>query len=150
MQGRVDEGIRFLVDREADWGSDNLFTVHNWWHLALYLLEAGETARRILEIYDAEVHNAKSDGVPLEMVDASALLWRLLLDGQDTGDRFGARSPMPGHRASRRRRGTCSTTCTESWRSWVPVDSQRPSATSRNSRAMSIAMAQARTFAWHR
>src|SRR5690606_10501415 len=43
MQGRVDEGIRFLQSREADWGSGNLFTVHNWWHLALYLLEAGRT-----------------------------------------------------------------------------------------------------------
>ncbi len=89
MQGRVDEGIRFLVDREADWGSGNLFRVHNWWHLALFLLEIGEIDR-ILDIYDAEVHNAKSDGVPLEMLDASALLWRLLLDGHDTGERFGA------------------------------------------------------------
>ena len=89
MQGRVDEGIRFLVDREADWGSGNLFTVHNWWHLALFLLEIG-AIDRILDIYDAEVHNAKSDGVPLEMLDASALLWRLLLDGIDTGERFAA------------------------------------------------------------
>jgi len=89
MQGRVDDGIRFLTGREADWGRGNLFTVHNWWHLALYLLEAGDTAGA-LEIYDAEVHNAKSDGVPLEMLDASALLWRLLLDGRDTDDRFAA------------------------------------------------------------
>jgi tetratricopeptide (TPR) repeat protein len=89
MQGRVDDGIRFLVDREADWGSGNLFTVHNWWHLALYNLEVGDVDR-VLDIYDAEVHNAKSDGVPLEMVDASALLWRLLLDGHDTGERFDA------------------------------------------------------------
>jgi tetratricopeptide (TPR) repeat protein len=89
MQGRVDEGIRFLVDREADWGSGNLFAVHNWWHLALFLLEIG-AIDRILDIYDAEVHNAKSDGVPLEMLDASALLWRLLLDGIDTGERFAA------------------------------------------------------------
>ena len=38
MQGRVDDGIRFLRSRQADWGDGNLFTVHNWWHLALYLL----------------------------------------------------------------------------------------------------------------
>jgi tetratricopeptide (TPR) repeat protein len=87
MQGRVDEGIRFLVARQDDWGKGNLFTVHNWWHLALYLLEAGEPDRA-LAIYDAEVHNDSSDGVPLEMLDASALLWRLALDGSDTGDRF--------------------------------------------------------------
>jgi hypothetical protein len=88
MQGRVVDGVRFLADREADWGSGNLFTVHNWWHLALFLLEIG-AIDRILEIYDAELHNAQSEGVPLEMLDASALLWRLLLDGYDTGDRFG-------------------------------------------------------------
>jgi hypothetical protein len=39
-------------------------------------------------VYDGRVHHADSDGVPLEMLDASALLWRLYLDGADTGDRF--------------------------------------------------------------
>lgn len=87
MQGRVDEGIGFLTTRESDWGTGNLFTVHNWWHLAVYLLEAGKTDRA-LGIYDAEIHNQKSDGVPLEMLDASALLWRFALDGLSTGDRF--------------------------------------------------------------
>src|SRR5262245_28490156 len=52
MQGKVDEGIRFLRSHEADWGSGNLFTVHNWWHLALYLLEAGRYDEA-LAIYDA-------------------------------------------------------------------------------------------------
>ena len=68
--------------------SGNLFTVHNWWHLALYQLEIGHPERS-LEIYDAELHNTNSAGVPIEMLDASALLWRLLLDGIDTGGRFG-------------------------------------------------------------
>jgi hypothetical protein len=88
MQGRVDEGVRFMLDREADWGTGNLFTTHNWWHLALYSLEACDTATA-LEIYDAQLHHAGSSGVPIEMLDASALLWRLLLDGADTGGRFG-------------------------------------------------------------
>ena len=89
MQGRIDEGIRFLSSRRDDWGAGNLFTVHNWWHLALYQLEAGNVAEA-LAIYDAEVHNPDSAGVPLEMLDASALLWRLHLDGHDTGGRFDA------------------------------------------------------------
>ena len=88
MRGMVAEGIRFLQSREADWGSGNLFTAHNWWHLAVYLLEAGRVADA-LAVYDAQIHNADSVGVPLEMLDASALLWRLLLDGEDTGGRFG-------------------------------------------------------------
>ena len=76
-----------MTDREADWGDGNFFTVHLWWHLALYLLEAGRIDD-VLRIYDASIHNESSDGVPLEMLDASALLWRLRLDGLDTGDRF--------------------------------------------------------------
>jgi hypothetical protein len=87
MQGLVDEGIRFLTSDRTQWESGNLFTVHNWWHLALYQLEAGQP-QRSLEIYDNEIHHSKSAGVPIEMLDASALLWRFLLDGFDTGGRF--------------------------------------------------------------
>ncbi len=87
MRGRVDDGIRFLRARAADWAAGNLFAVHNWWHLALFHLEAGQHDD-VLAIYDHEIHHAESMGVPLEMLDASALLWRLKLDGVDTGDRF--------------------------------------------------------------
>ncbi len=89
MQGRVDEGIRFLEGDGTRWESGNLFTVHNWWHQALFHLEAGRPERS-LSIYDAEIHHAESAGVPIEMLDASGLLWRLLLDGVDTGERFAA------------------------------------------------------------
>ena len=89
MRGRVDDGIRFLRSREADWGSDNFLAVHNWWHFALYLLEAGRPDEA-LAVYDARVHHAGSEGVVLEMLDASALLWRLLLDGVETGARWEA------------------------------------------------------------
>lgn len=87
MRGRVDDGIRFLTGRQADWGDANFLAVHNWWHLALYLLEAGRPADA-LAIYDTRVHNTDSQGVLLEMIDASAMLWRLFIDGVDTGDRF--------------------------------------------------------------
>lgn len=89
MQGRVDTGVRFLLDRTADWSSGNLFAVHNWWHLALYALEAGDHDRA-LAIYDGHVRTAGSADVPIEMLDATALLWRLLLDDVSTGDRFAA------------------------------------------------------------
>jgi tetratricopeptide (TPR) repeat protein len=89
MQGRVDEGVRFLAGDGTRWESGNLFTVHNWWHLALFQLEAGRPERS-LAIYDAEIHHAESAGVPIEMLDGSGLLWRLLLDDVDTGNRFAA------------------------------------------------------------
>jgi tetratricopeptide (TPR) repeat protein len=88
MRGLVDDGIRFLSSREPDWSADNFFTVHNWWHRALYALEL-ERFDDALAIYDEQIHNPASACVPLEMLDASALLWRLLLDDADTGGRFG-------------------------------------------------------------
>jgi hypothetical protein len=87
MRGRVDDGIRHLRSREANWADGNLFSVHNWWHLALFCLEAGRPDEA-LRIYDEHIHHDGSDGVPLEMIDASALLWRMSLDEVDTGGRF--------------------------------------------------------------
>lgn len=87
MRGRIDTGTRFLLDRTDDWADGNLFTVHNWWHLALFALEAGEPSRA-LAIYDDRLHTPSSAGVPSEMLDAAALLWRLHLDDVPTGDRF--------------------------------------------------------------
>lgn len=88
MRGQVDRGIEFMTSTEPNWGSGNLFTVHLWWHLALFLLEQ-HRVDELLAIYDREVHHRDSMGVPIEMLDASALLWRLHLDGIDTGGRFG-------------------------------------------------------------
>ncbi|MGH9112507.1 MAG: tetratricopeptide repeat protein [Acidimicrobiales bacterium] len=87
MRGRVATGVEFLTSREHDWGSGNLFTVHNWWHLALFHLELGDPSAA-LAIYDREVHHEASDSMVLQLLDAAALLWRLHLDGIDTGGRF--------------------------------------------------------------
>ncbi len=87
MRGRVATGVEFLTAREADWGSGNLFTVHNWWHLALFRLELGDPAAA-LAIYDREVHQQGAETAVLGLIDASAMLWRLYLDGVDAGHRF--------------------------------------------------------------
>jgi tetratricopeptide (TPR) repeat protein len=89
MQGRFGDGIRYLDARVADWSSGNFFNAHNWWHYCLYLLEAG-AVERALEIYDAVLHNERSEGVALEMLDAAALLWRLYLEGLDQTGRWRA------------------------------------------------------------
>lgn len=86
MQGRLDDGIGWFNDRRADWAEENMFSFHNWWHLALYHLDRGEHDR-VLEIYDTGVRPQASD-VVLEMLDASALLWRLHLDEVDVGARW--------------------------------------------------------------
>jgi tetratricopeptide (TPR) repeat protein len=87
MQGRFGEGIRYYDARIADWSSGNFFTVHNWWHYCLYLLEAGEVDRA-LEIYDAVLHNRDSERTAFQLVDAAALLWRLYLEGDDQNARW--------------------------------------------------------------
>jgi tetratricopeptide (TPR) repeat protein len=86
MQGRLGDGIAWLRGRVGDWAEGNAFAYHNWWHLALYHLELGEHDRA-LELYDARIRPAQTS-VALEMVDASALLWRLKLRGVDVGDRW--------------------------------------------------------------
>ena len=102
------------------WESGNLFTVHNWWHLALYELEAGRPDGA-LAIYDAEIHHAGSLGVPIEMLDASALLVAAAARRTPTPAAASRRSPTRGRPRPRPRRGTCSTTSTRSWPSPAPA-----------------------------
>jgi hypothetical protein len=87
MQSRQQEGIAWMRGNDA-WAGDSFFQVHNWWHLALYHLELGDIGAA-LALYDGEMGAGRS-GVVLDMVDASALLWRLFLRGVDVGDRWEA------------------------------------------------------------
>lgn len=88
MQGRIEEGIAFLRGREADWaGADNGFAFHNWWHLALFHMDRGEHAAA-LRIYDDVL--AGAHGMAVSRLDATSLLWRLMLEGVDVGARFEA------------------------------------------------------------
>ena len=87
MQGQVPAGVRFMRARRADWAEGNFLNVHNSWHYALYLLQAGDTAGA-LDVYDQSLHHAGSGDIALELLDATALLWRLWLEGADTGDRW--------------------------------------------------------------
>ncbi|RTR01089.1 tetratricopeptide repeat protein [Halomonas nitroreducens] len=82
MQGRAEDGIGWMTTREPYWsGDDNFFRVHNWWHHALYYLDLGRVDEA-LALYDGPVRQDRS-GVALDMIDASALLWRLTLLGCD-------------------------------------------------------------------
>jgi hypothetical protein len=85
MQNRTEEGIAWMRGSDA-WAGDSFFKVHNWWHLALYHLELGDIPT-VLSLFDAEISGGSS-GLVIELVDASALLWRLLLRGANVGDRW--------------------------------------------------------------
>lgn len=89
MQARQAEGIAFMQSREAHWAQDdNGFSFHNWWHTALFHLDLGRNADA-LALYDRRIRPEPA-GVQLMMLDATALLWRLHLNGVDVGTRWKA------------------------------------------------------------
>ncbi len=86
MRNAPKEGIAWLEPHAAHWSHDSFFAVHNWWHLALFKLEQ-DRHDEVLAMYDAAIGGPGS-GVVLDMIDQSALLWRLALRGVDVGDRW--------------------------------------------------------------
>ena len=88
MQGRAQDGIGWTTAREPYWaGDDNFFKVHNWWHRALCHLDLGQ-ADEVLRLYDGPIRGSRS-AIALDLVDASALLWRLHLTGPRRGRSLG-------------------------------------------------------------
>lgn len=87
MQGRAEDGVGWMITREPHWsGDDNFFQVHNWWHKAIYHLDLGQVDQ-VEAIYDGPIRSTKSE-VAVDMVDASALLWRLHLTGREQSGRW--------------------------------------------------------------
>jgi tetratricopeptide (TPR) repeat protein len=87
MRGDLEAGIPWLADNAHNWAPESGFAYHNWWHLALLHLDRGDT-REVLKLYDEKVRPDPNAQIALEWIDASALLWRLHLEGVEVGDRF--------------------------------------------------------------
>jgi tetratricopeptide (TPR) repeat protein len=85
MQGRIDEGVAWLETREADWAPDNGFAYHNWWHLALFHLDR-QRYEHALRLFDRQIYPGPSE-LALQLVDATAMLWRMYLVGVDVRSR---------------------------------------------------------------
>jgi len=86
MQSRTYDGIAWMRAAPDVWSKDSFFQVHLWWHLALYHLELGEIDEA-LKLFDGPIHGARSK-IILELIDASAILWRLHLRGIDVESRW--------------------------------------------------------------
>ncbi len=86
MTNRIADGQEWLASRVDDWSPDNFFAVHNWWHFALFSFDQ-QRWDSVLDLYDSRVRGSDST-VILDMIDASALLWRLKLHGVDVGRRW--------------------------------------------------------------
>jgi len=74
MQGRAAEGLRRLPQQQTN---------HLWWHRALFYLQL-DRAEDALALYDRRM---RLDTLA-DLIDASALLWRLHLGGVGVGGRF--------------------------------------------------------------
>lgn len=85
MTDRPDAGAQWLEAHAAAWSADTLVATHCWWHLALFELARGRLDRA-LALYDERVRLGHSSELA-DLIDASALQWRLLLHGVDTGAR---------------------------------------------------------------
>ena len=86
MQGRHADGIAWMRTNPDAWSRESFFAVHNWWHVALFHLDLGEIDE-VLRLYDGPI-DGKGSSIVLEMIDHSALLWRLHLRGIDVAARW--------------------------------------------------------------
>jgi len=86
MQGRAADGLRWMTEDAARWSDDNFFRVHNWWHTALFHLEL-EDHEAALRLFDGPIFGERSE-LAYDLIDTTALLWRLMLRGEDVGARW--------------------------------------------------------------
>lgn len=86
MRNAPRDGIEWLSPHRATWSRGSFLATHNTWHLALFELELGEE-QHVLRLYDEAVGGTGSS-VVLDLIDASAMLWRLRLRGVELGRRW--------------------------------------------------------------
>ena len=87
MRNDAAAGAAWLGPNAATWSDGSFLAVHNWWHLALFNLALGREDD-VLRLFDT--HIATGSSLMLDLVDASAMLWRLQLRGVDVGARWNA------------------------------------------------------------
>ncbi|HVE53231.1 MAG TPA: tetratricopeptide repeat protein [Ramlibacter sp.] len=85
MRNEPAAGVAWLAPSSASWAPGSFLAVHNWWHLALFQLELGRE-EEVLRLYDEAIGTGSA--MMLDLVDASAMLWRLQLRGVDLGARW--------------------------------------------------------------
>jgi len=86
MTERPAAGVQWMEEHIQYWATDTVVATHCWWHLALFHLARGQS-ERALSLYDTRVRASHSHEVA-DMIDAAALLWRIELQGGETGARW--------------------------------------------------------------
>lgn len=93
MQNRIDEGIRWMGERENLWDSATQMQYHLAWHQCLFLAERNQH-EKMLDIYDTRIRNrehhlcAAMPDLYIDLQNASSLLWRLERVGVNVANRW--------------------------------------------------------------
>jgi tetratricopeptide (TPR) repeat protein len=86
-RGRLLDGVAFLQSVADTWEDCNSFMyTHNWWHLALFLIDLDRPAEA-LALFDGRVWGVWKE-FSEDQINAISLLARLELRGIDVGDRW--------------------------------------------------------------
>ena len=86
-QGRLAEGLDFMRGVSDTWTGLNSFMVtHNWWHVALFLIDLGRDDEA-LAVYEEHVWGVAKD-YSQDQIGAVSLLARFELSGIDVGSRW--------------------------------------------------------------
>jgi tetratricopeptide (TPR) repeat protein len=84
MTERPAAGVRWMNRHSGGWGAGTVVATHCWWHLGLFHLAQGDVDGA-LAIYDRRIG---AGGTIADLIDASALLWRVQLLGGAAGARW--------------------------------------------------------------
>jgi len=85
-RGKFRQGALFMRQHRPNWLTDGRMVAHNMWHAAMFELESGQPARALKILDECLMPQAARSGS--NAADATALLWRLELDGVDPGTRW--------------------------------------------------------------
>ena len=88
MTARPGAGVRWMRQHTAGWDLNSVVATHCCWHLALFHLAQGRIDRA-LDLYDLRIGASHTTEIA-DLIDASALLWRVDLCGGDVGERWSA------------------------------------------------------------
>jgi hypothetical protein len=84
--GRHRSGAQWMRDQRNQWATASRMHTHNAWHLAMFDAEEGNIASA-LDILDTWLLPASGQSA-LDACDATALLWRLTVEGVDDAGRW--------------------------------------------------------------
>jgi len=84
-EGRLSEGLDFMQGVSDSWtGLNSFMLTHNWWHVALFLIDLGRDAEA-LAVYDQHAWGVEK-GYSQDQIGAVSLLARLELAGIEVGE----------------------------------------------------------------